>query len=187
MMQIKRLFKLFVAGLIVLFSQTSIAGNYDPVLLKAQAALFPKIAVLDKEITQKLDQSNRIELAIVYQRMDIQTAENLKNWIEKKYQGRLAKFDLHVKLVEFDKVKSHSLSSAYYVLNAPNASMAALSDWLASRHRMLFSYDYRAFEQRSLVSLLLKEKTYIYLNKAALSQYNVKFQSLFYRIAKVFE
>ncbi|MEJ2213703.1 MAG: hypothetical protein P8Y20_06505, partial [Gammaproteobacteria bacterium] len=58
----------------------------------------------------------------------------------------------------------------------------------ASKHnRVAFSYDYKDIKNNFLISLFVKEKTYIYLNKKALVDYDIKFLPLFYKIVKVLE
>ena len=53
-----------------------------------------------------------------------------------------------------------------------------------NNNRICFSYHYKDFDDGTLISLFLKEKTYIYINKSFINVYSIKFVPIFYKIAK---
>jgi len=57
----------------------------------------------------------------------------------------------------------------------------------SSNNRIVFSYNYTDFKYDALISLHVKEKTYIYLNKSTVKLYGINFLPIFYKITKIFE
>lgn len=184
MIHIKRYLLLFMMVSLSLRCSFVYAVDYDHLLLKAQAAMFPKIMLLDREVVSKAIQQ-RYEIAIVYEEIDVLTAQSLQAMIRKKYQNKLGSYPLIVRIYPFQEVVQKPLATAYFVLQGTNENIKALSDWAAKQNRLLFSYDYREFQQDALLSVLLKEKTYVYMNKRAIAQYNIEFQPVFYKIVKL--
>jgi len=162
------------------------AASYDDLLLKAQATIFPKIVLLDKEIAQKAV-DNKILITIVYSQGDFSVAQQLHDLIRAKYQNRLGRYELEVTLQPFAQVENEVLATAYFVLSGGSGLVKSFSDYAAAQQRLVFSYDYRDFKNNALLSVLLKEKTYIYLNKQSIDSYNVKFVPMFYKVVKLFE
>ena len=57
----------------------------------------------------------------------------------------------------------------------------------SGNQRICFSYNHNDLDNGSLISLQLKEKVYIYLNKNKLNEYDIKFKPVFYNIVKLVE
>ncbi len=172
--------------LLLFFSIELLAMNIDPLLLKAQASIFPKIMLLDTDISNKTKEKKLI-LSIVYTDKEYSTAIKLKNMIEAEYKEKLGELQLEVRL---DDIKAFSLkndAAAYYIFDASSSKTKQVVSHAKKEHRICFGYNYKDFDQNILISLFVKERTYIYLNKSALHEYGIKFTPIFYRIAKVIE
>jgi len=162
------------------------AYDYDPLLMRAQATMFPKIILLDKDINDKHDDGN-ITILILHAKQESAVAENLKDLIVQQYTNHLGKNNLTVESVDFDNFDQERVATAYFLLKGTKEIHEKITTHAASKKRLVFSYDYKDFTNNALISILMKEKTYIYLNKQAIHSYDINFIPLFYKIVKVIE
>ena len=170
--------------LILFFAVSLMAGSLDKLLLKAQAGIFPKIMLLDKDIESK-SRDNKLVLGIVYTKREKRDAERLKEMFEEEHKDKLGTYKFEARLIGIENFDTDADISAYYVFdtNVPEVSRVVRN--AANKKRICFSYNYRNFSDNVLIGLFVKEKTYIYLNKSALQAYNIKFVPIFYKIVKV--
>jgi len=171
---------------LLIVTVSSMATEYDPLLLKTQASIFPKIILLDKDVESKLE-SDKIVISIVYSENDFENAIRLKNLIEDSYKKNLANKVLLVRLVDFREFEKENIATAYYLMQGEPDVHKSITSHAGKNRRVCFSYNYKDFENNALISLLIKEKTYIYLNKSAVHAYDIKFNPMFYKIVKVLE
>ena len=161
------------------------AYEYDSLLLRAQATLFPKIVLLDQNVGEKL-KSNSMKMLVMYTENDYRNAVLTKNLIEEKYNKKNKKA-ISISLVKYSDFKDPVSATAYFLLKGPDDSVKAVSSYAEKNSLVTFSYDYNDFESNALLSVIMKEKTYIYLNKKSFQRYGIKFIPLFYKIVKVVE
>lgn len=169
---------------LLLLSISLFATDYDNLLLRAQASMFPKIILLDKNIQEKTTDST-VSLGIVYNDGESEEAYVVKNLIDDKYKGKLGKYKFQVHLINANNFRDTDSSSAYYFFNSSDVKKQEIISHAINHKRISFSYNYKDFRDKTLISIFLKEKTYIYVNKATVSEYNIKFAPIFYKIAKV--
>lgn len=160
------------------------AADMDPLLLKAQAIVFPKIMLLDQNVTEKSD-NKELVLEIVYADDEKSDAERLKSMIDVEYRNKIGDFALEVRLVDIDRFSTNETASAYYIFDASTQKIKAVISQAMRKSRICFGYSYKDFSNNILISLFVKEKTYIYLSKSALHDYHIKFIPIFYKISKV--
>lgn len=170
--------------ILLLFSLEIFGYEDNPLLLRAQATVFPKIILLDKDIKSKV-LDNKISLNIIHNEEETESAQYLKEMIDKKYKGALGLYDFVVELTNITKDEDIKDSTSYYFLNLIEESKKNILSKAKERNKICFGYSNDDFNKGILISLLLKEKTYIYLNKEVLSEYNMKFVPIFYKIVKV--
>ncbi len=181
---LKRL--LLVMFVISCFSKQVYAYDYDPLLMRAQATIFPKIILLDKNLEQKVD-DNKVVVSVLYGAGERQAAEKIRTLINEQYKNNLGRRELDVRLIDYAQFHEDYPSTAYFLLKGAREQRDKVTRYASSQKRLVFCYDYRDFENNALVSVLMKEKTYIYLNKSAIHDYDIKFLPLFYKIVKVIE
>ncbi len=169
--------------LLILISLSLYSYEFDKLLLRAQASLFPKIILLDQEINLKTI-DNTVLISIIYNNDEAKEAKNFKNNIYKQYKKRLGNYNLVIKTVHVDEFSDTDNSSAYFIFNTLGKNKKNIITHAIKNQRICFSYSNKSFANDTLISLFLKEKTYIYLNKSALSKYKIKFTPIFYKIAK---
>ena len=170
--------------LLMLMHGNSFAYDYDPLLLRAQTTLFPKIVLLDQDISQKIEE-NSLKILVLYADSDVKNAELTKKLIEDKYK-KTSRNALSVNLIKYNDYNSE-IATAYFLLKGSVESVNKVTSYAESNSRITFSYDYNDFESNALLSVIMKEKTYIYLNKESFQKYGIKFIPLFYKIVKVVE
>lgn len=162
------------------------AGNYDPLLIRAQAAIFPKIVLLDQGLARKAH-DDVITINIVYTAQDVQVAQQLKEAIEEKYGDALGGKKMVVSISSFDNFDHSVIATAYIILQGSELFFKKVVSHAVYHERIVFSYSYADFEYDALISMNVKEKTYIYINKATVHLYGVSFMPAFYKIAKIVE
>ena len=182
----KKMFFMLIKLISLTISVQVNAFEYDPLLMRAQASIFPKIILLDKDIASKVT-GDKVIIEILHSSDDAVVADKVKTLIEKQYKHRLGNRKLLIKINDFSVFNESEVATAYIVLKGSPEFHSSITRHAADNNRLVFSYDYRDFSNNVLVSVLMKEKTYIYLNKSEIHRYGINFQPLFYKIVKVIE
>ncbi|MCK9373969.1 MAG: hypothetical protein M0P91_12310 [Sulfuricurvum sp.] len=175
----RRLFLLF-------YSVSLFSADYDPLLMRAQASIFPKIILLDQDVSKKT-LNGSISLKVIYDGSERLQAKELKQLVDGQYKGKIGGYNFETELVHIDNFSASDDATAYILLDAADPKKRSVIARAAKNHRICFGYNYKDIENNILISLLMKEKTYIYLNKSALHEYTINFTPVFYRIVKVIE
>lgn len=149
------------------------AYNYDDIVLKAQASIFPKILLLDKKIENKLV-DNKIVYTIIYDKTDYLTALSIEKFIDKNFNGRLDKYDYKINLVDFRDFSSDTDASAIYVLNL-SEKIEKIAEISAKKGIISFSYDINNLKKGLMFSLVIEKSTVLYLEKETLYTEKIEF------------
>jgi len=147
--------------------------NYDEVLLKAQASIFPKIILLDKKIENKLI-DGKIVYTIVYDKTDYYTALSIEKYINKNFNGKLDKYNYKINLVDFKDFSEQTEASAIYVLNL-NEHIEKIATVASNKGVISFSYDINNLKRGLMFSLVIEKSTVLYLEKENLHTTKVEF------------
>jgi len=147
--------------------------NYDDIVLKAQASIFPKIILLDKKIQNKLI-DGKIVYTIVYNKSDYNTALSIEKFINKNFQGSLDKYNYKVNLVEFEKFSIQTQASAVYVLNL-SEHIEKIAKVASEKGIISFSYDINNLKKGLMFSLVIEKSTVLYLKKEILFATKIEF------------
>lgn len=152
-------------AVLLLFMLTSLlfGFDYDEVLLKTQATIFPKIMLLDKKLDEKL-LNGKIVYTIIYREDDYQTALNIKGFIDNIYHGMIEEYPYKIDLVRCSKLSHKTQASALYVLNSC-IDIKAIAQFAKKRGIISFAYDVKNLKKGLLFSLNIERKTLFYLNK----------------------
>jgi hypothetical protein len=151
----------------------ALAYNYDDVVLKAQASIFPKIILLDKKIDNKLI-DGKIVYTIVYDKTDYDTALSIEKFINKNFQGHLDTYEYRVNLVDFADFSKDTEASAIYVLNLKE-HVENIATIAKQRGIISFSYDINNLKKGLMFSLVIEKSTVLYLKKENLYTQNIEF------------
>jgi len=147
--------------------------NYDELVLKAQASIFPKIILLDKKIDNKLI-DGKIVYTIVYDKADYQTALSIKKFIDKNFNGRLDTYNYKINLVDFENFSMKTEASAIYVLNLKE-SIGKIAAIAKKKGIISFSYDINNLKKGLMFSLVIEKSTVLYLEKENLYTKKIDF------------
>lgn len=159
--------------------------TYNQLQLNAQAAIFPKLLLLNKHPDTLLS-DGKIRFTIAYEPQDILTATSLKARMERLYPDQLEGFRFEVSMVPFERIASASRSSALYILHTDTALSATAS--MAQAHKITtFVYDVSDLGKGFLFSLVLERRTVLYLNRAMLAVYGIEFTDPLYQIVRFFD
>lgn len=157
------------------------AFEYNPLLLRAQSTIFPKLLLLC-ETPKTLLVGNTMVLTIVHTQEDILTATALKLMINEQYHDHLGAYPFKIKLRRFDRLDGIHKSSAYYLLKLP--APAPVINLALRQHSITFAYDVADLEAGALFSLALQRHTIIYLNHGILDRYRIRFNETLYQVVR---
>lgn len=161
---------------------TAFGYSYNETLIDAQAAVFPKILLLDKKLDKKLVQ-NKIVFIIAYEEADSVTATNLQTLLINRYKNSLSSYIFDVKTVEFSKISKDIEATAIYALNS-QTNIQNLSKICASKGIITFAYDINNLKDGLMFSLMLEKNTALYINKENFKNNMIDFVSSLYEIVK---
>ena len=171
--------------LLVLFFTLSVGVygyTYNETLIKAQAAVFPKILLLDKKLNTKLI-NNKILFIIAHEESDTTTAQNIQNMLQRQYKNNLLDYTLEVKTLEFSKISQNTDATAIYILNSQRY-INTLSKISASKNMITFTYDINNLKEGFMFSLVLEKNTALYINKESFKTDKINFVDSLYEIVK---
>jgi hypothetical protein len=171
--------------LIVLAAIPIFGFNYNPLLLKAQASIFPKLLMLAKE-PEKLLVNENIVFAVIHEEEDFESAWQLKNMMEEQYGGYLEGFSFRIVLIEYEKLNDTLEASAVIALHS-EAFIHKLAQLVIKKKIVSFVGDAANLKEGFLFSLNLERSTVIYMNKPMLPYYGIEFSDTLYHVVRFFD
>ena len=168
-----------------LLTQVLLAYNYDDLLFKAQASIFPKIMLLDKKVNNKLI-NNKLVYTIVYDNNDYVTALDVKKYIQTAFQGHFDKYPYEINIVDFNHLNMKTEASAVYVLESFKENIEKVAKIAQKKGVISFSYDVNNLKYGLLLSLVIEKSTVIYLQKENLTD-NIDFVSFLFQMVKILD
>lgn len=147
--------------------------NYDDLILKAQASIFPKIILLDKKIDNKLI-DGKIVYTIIYDKTDYLTALSIEKFINKNFKGYLDTYEYKINLVDFENFSEKTEASAIYVLNLKE-HVERIATIASEKGIISFSYDINNLQKGLMFSLVIEKSTVLYLKKENLYTKKIDF------------
>jgi hypothetical protein len=168
--------------LFLIFVNLAYGYNYDNLLLRAQASIFPKILLLDKKIGNKLIDGVLV-YTIVYEKSDHDTALEINKFIDANYNGHFNGYAYKINLVEYSDLSSATQASAIYALNS-DKDIKKVADFAKEKGVVAFSYDVKNLKVGLLFSLMLEKSTVLYMNKENLYPKKIDFLDSLLRMVK---
>lgn len=161
------------------------AYNYDYVLLKAQASIFPKIILLDKKLENKLI-DGEIVYTIVYDKNDYDKALKISDYIYENYKGSFDKYRYKINLVDILDFSTKTKASAIYVLQL-DKEIQKVANIAKEKGVISFSYDIGNLKDGLMFSLIIEKSTLLYVKKENLYNKNVEFVESLLQIVRFTE
>ena len=156
------------------------SGVYDSNLLDFQAKVFPKIIISDNDLKSKLLE-NKVVLTILYEDIDFNTAQNLKENIEKNHKT-LKEYSLEVNLLRYDDFESSNISTAYFFLLGKKDDISRISSNLIQNSRLSFAYDDNYLDFGVIFGLKIRQKIDIFLNLQNLKGSEIELQNSIFNV-----
>jgi hypothetical protein len=169
--------------LFLIFQGIASAYSYNALLLKAQAAVFPKMLLLDKKLSEKLI-NGKIVMTIVYEEHDLFSALELKKLMIDNYGETLEKYPFEIKMIEYSDVSAQMRSTALFLLNSER-DLSQLASRAMANGVITFVYSNADLRKGFLFSLVIEKSTVIYLNKRVLQHLDVDFVDALYQIVRI--
>jgi len=174
---IQRVFTLFLILSLQLF-----ACSYDDTILKIEAKLFPKIALLEQNIQKS--QSKFLTITIFANEIDRVTAYNFKKTIEMNYPQEFSGKRIQVNVRQFS-LKSVQKVDAIIILNHTQKKIKEITKWANENAIVSFSYDPYDLENGVLASIYIGKTTKPYLNSSVMKKYNFQFNAFLLQLCKL--
>lgn len=157
----------------LVFVNIAYGYNYNNLLLKAQASIFPKIILLDKKLDNKLI-DGKIIYTIVYDESDYDTAVEVSAFIDKKHKGYFDNYIYKINLVKISDLSKETEATVIYALNSIS-SIIRIADIAKEKGIITFSYSIENLRRGLLFSLIIEKSTVLYLNKENLYAKEIDF------------
>ena len=176
---------IFKRIIFIIFLPFSLFANsaYNSNLLDIQAKVFPKIIISDNDFEDKLIE-NRVVYTILYEDIDYNTAEILKEKIKKNYNS-LKDYTLEVNILKYSEFDIKNLSTAYLFLLGKEEKISEISKILENKSRLSFAYDDRYLNFGVIFGLAISLKIDIFLNLKALKNSKIELQNSIFNVVKI--
>jgi hypothetical protein len=158
-----------------------LADNYNEFLLETQLSLLPKIALLEKTALVSKDV---VDIIIVYNAEDEETARYAVSFLEKKFQNKIGKYPMKVSMATFDKCCPPTRSSLVYCLNGRESQLNRVQNFAKHTKSVTAVYDSGNLRGDFLFSVVLEKTPVILMNKKALKEGQYEFPQTLYAIVR---
>ncbi|MEN4045676.1 hypothetical protein [Sulfurimonas sp. NWX367] len=161
----KKLLLFFVVAYTTLFGY-----QYDTVIIDIEAKLFPKIALMEKSVQKS--PSKRLNIWIVYKKIDTKMAKKFKFKIEMLYKMPLLGKKITVDTVLMSQYnKMQNLPDALIVLSYDSKEMKDIAKWANENKIVSFVYEPKDLQYGFLGSVYIGLCVKPYLNKKTIKEF----------------
>jgi hypothetical protein len=173
-----------VLSLMILWCNQLFGYYYDDKIIDIEAKLFPKIAMLEKTTQNK--KSDTIQIYIVHNEIDRDTAIKFKEAIERFYPNKLVDKKISIALITQQQLTS-STNGVFIVLYHATPILETIANWANENHQISFVYDPLEIEYGFLGSIYIGKETQPYLNRQTIQKYNFNFDTYLLGVSKFYE
>ena len=170
-----------VCFLLLLLSVQLFSQQYDMNIVYIEAKLFPKIALLEKQI-QKSDAPD-LNIYIFAKDIDLDVAQSFKSKIEANYPNILLNKKIIVRIMNFTQDIKHK-PAAIIVLQHSKKELQKIAMWANKNKIITFAYDPIDLNVGLLVSIYIGKTIQPYLNKQIIKQYGFIFNPYLMQLSK---
>jgi len=161
------------------------AFGYDELLLDAQSSVLPKIALLDKGISNKLI-LGKIVIVIAHTPEDSEIAKEVASKMMLNNQPKAGGYGFKVVMVEFSHLAKSDMS-ILYILNGSDMNIKKAAFFARQKGVISFVYDKADLSNGAILSMSIERSAIIMLKKSAMRDAGVQFADSFYKIVRVVE
>lgn len=167
--------------LFLFFSTILFARYYDTNIMTIEAKLFPKIAMLEKNIKQ--NPSMVLVITILANEKDYRVAKHFKRKIKSNYPNLIGKKRIVVNISEFMPLTMPN-PDAIIVLSYKPKELEAIALWANQNKIVSFAYDSSDLSYGILSSIYIGKSIKPYLNRKIIQEYNFVFDSYLLQLSK---
>jgi hypothetical protein len=167
--------------LALLLSVIGWCASYDPFLLDTQLSLLPKIAMLEKSVSQS---KTPMKILIVYDRADEATAASCSQTMVGKFNGR----PVVVSRLPFDRLEGSGSYHLVYALKGSAPQLKKVYNAFAPSGALTTLYDGdKLRESGFLLSVQMQRTPIILINAKVLRENRFSFPDSLLEIAKIID
>ncbi len=167
-----------------------VAYEYNNMLLKFQASIYPKLILFDKNVAKNIP-DKRVDFCIVCERVDLFSAEFMQEKIYKNYPFGLHGFKFIVEILNINQFLSDKSVvkniDALYVMKLKEGDIKKVATLIKRKNIYSFTYAKEDLFYGFLFNVALEKDVEIFLNKKVLLQNRFEFIDTLYRIVKIVE
>lgn len=170
--------------LLLLFYSHIFALSIDESLLNIHATLLPKLALMDSNYKEKLNEGS-LSIVVFYSRMNHASAKLLRKNILTKYANGIKNHPIKVTLLSYHHLR-HTKGNIYYLMPADTKKIKEVLI-LAQKEKILtFSYLKDDLAQGSMIALSIGAKVKPILNLTAVKECKVSIRDVLLKISTIY-
>jgi len=170
-----------VLTLLLILSVQLSAYSYNDTIIKIEAKLFPKIALLEENIQNS--HSKFLSITIFTNEVDTLFAYNFKKAIELQYPKDFSSKKVRVDVKQFS-LKTAQKVDAIIILNHTSTKLKKITKWANKNAIVSFSYDPYYLKHGVLASIYIGKTTQPYLNSSIMKKYGFRFNAFLLQLCK---
>lgn len=157
--------------------------TYDATLLQIGAKLFPKVILMEKGTNDRI-QSN-INLVIVTESSNKETAQRLSEMLEHQYEGMLSNHHLSLTIVSPKEALEIKNAHGFIVfMDAEDSMLLPLVEHANKSKTLTFSFDPSLLQKGVAISLYIGRNVKPYINLTTLKQVPFTFEYGFLKLSQ---
>ena len=157
--------------------------TYDSILLQIGAKLFPKVILMEKGTTDRIQ--SVVNLVIVTVPANKEAAQRLSGMIERQYGGVLSNHSLDVSVASPKEALTLKNVHGFILLIDPDeSSLPTLLEHTHQNKILTFSFDPELMKKGSAVSLYIGRSVKPYINLTILKQVPFTFEYGFLKLSQ---
>lgn len=163
------------------------AQGYNENILKIEANIIPRIALMDYKFMDKL-QEGRITIYILHNDSDTITAQRMREIIRSKYPSGLKGYALDIRLQNYETfLLSPPKATVYYLMNALPRTIQAVVQTATRQRTLTFSHDTENLRYGANVSLMIDKKIIPYINVGSLKESGISLRPALLSISEIYQ
>ncbi|MEA3330807.1 MAG: YfiR/HmsC family protein [Campylobacterota bacterium] len=167
-----------------IFTTTIFATQINDSLLKIHAVLVPKIALMDYEFKQKID-NDSIVIALMYDMVNYKDALSLKEKIDTKYKDGIKNYSIKTKLVLYSKI-GNTKANIYYIFPTRVKNIQKVVKKADFTQALTFSYSNDDLKYGVMLSLIVGSKIKPLINLTAIKSGEITFRPILLDISAIY-
>ena len=167
----------------IIVCNVAFAYTYEQTILKSYAKIAPRIILMSENHRQI---SENIEIFIVYEEGDEESAQLLKSYMLEGYPRGLNNHLLKIKTVSYDSFKDAPKYSLVFLFDGEDSHIQKVISFTKKKHILSMSYHYSYLDYGVLLSLHVGKTLKPYLNIKAAKESGIIFKNNLIAISKIF-